>query len=259
MRRHAGCSHAIVAAILSVVAVAACRKETPSAPAGEAGAAGSVAAAESVAGGDERFDAGRAGGCEGAALALFAALLDPRCAASAREWNAALDASTGHLRQEATRDGEQILFALVNDGTSPVAVPLRYRPGRADLPAFSVLAEDGHRGVYELAAPTVEEVPGEAPGPTSEGDAGSLQRDAAPLERVHTARLTLDPHGAARARLRIDPRVTRRLAPPCPDASSACGETRLAPGHYVLHVGLLLAAAGIDTGEPARVGWDLPP
>jgi hypothetical protein len=246
--------------------VVSCRKDAPPAPSAEAASAtASAAPAESAVADDRtdgaagraareleerleqaRVDGGRAGVCEGASLALFAALLDPRCAANGREWSAALDAGKALLRQQATRDGEQVAFALVNDGTSPVVVPLRYRPGRPDLPAFSVFADGGQHDLYELVAPTALDAPAEAPSP-----------DAGPLDRVRTARLRLPSHGAARARLRIDPRVSRRLAPPCPDASPACGEGRLAPGRYVLYVGLLLA--GIDAGEPARVEWDVPP
>jgi hypothetical protein len=215
-----------------------------------------------------RVDGGRAGVCDGASIALFEALVDPRCAASGREWSAALDAGRARLRQEATRSGERVSFALVNDSTAPVVVLLRYGPGRPDLPAFSVLADDGQRALYELAAPTIEnagadaDADADAPGAVASSDAGPSERERE-RERVrvhvHTARIGLSPHGAARAELRMDPRVARRLAPPCPDASSACGEGRLAPGRYVLHVGLLVAGPGVDVGEPARVEWEFPP
>ena len=233
--------------------------------------------------------------CEGAALSLLAAAVDPRCAVSDREWaelvrafdardagardgapggKSAKHPGPGHhtasaLRNEARRDGDGVIVSIVNRGNAPLVVPLRYHPGHPEL-AFSLLAElVGGRGVFELAPPR-SGVPalGAAtsggrhplrPSVLVELDAGSSS------ERVYSARIRLPPGGAAKARLAIDPHITKRLDRSCADAGEAsaaegpgseCLPARLPRGRVVLHVGQLVT--GIDAGDPARVEWDVP-
>jgi len=232
--------------------------------------------------------------CAGAALSLLGAAVDPRCAVTDREWDDLVrafgsveaEARAGApnaravkrpranaepmLRHEARRDGDAIVVSIVNRGSAPISVPLRYHPGHPEL-AFSVLAEPaGGRGVFELVPPKYD-VPEQAPatargrhplrGVLVELDGGSA------FSRVHSARIRLAPGGAARARLVIDPRIAKRLDRACSDAGarpsgagdgagSECLPARLPSGRTVLHVGQLVT--GIDAGEPARVEWDAP-
>ena len=197
----------------------------------------------------------------------------------------------GGLRQEARRDGDHVVLSIVNGGTAPVVVPLRFHPGRPEL-AFTVLAESEQKAVFVLEPPS-NDAPGEAPridagvAPVIRSlgigdfdfdvglDAGSS------FLRVYSARIRLAPGGAARARLAIDPRIAKRLDRSCGAGSSgasaaarassgpgapdggpgggpeqACLPPRLPKGRVVLYVGQLVAA--VDAGEPARVEWDAP-
>jgi hypothetical protein len=198
-------------------------------------------------GGAEAVDAG----CEGPAISLFGAIMDDRCAVSDRAWNLAVRAAEASadgggaeaLRQEATWSGERVELRLVNRGTAPLVVPLRFRPGRSDLPAFTVLAEDERHALFELASPALEDA-----------DAGVAEPRSP--ERVHSARIRLPPGGAARARLVLDTHVVKRLDHVCADASDCSLRIPALPrGHYVLYIGQLLA--GIDAGPPARLEWDV--
>ena len=244
-----------------LVLLAACRPSPPSP------ADGAVSANEPVALPPERtarpaHDAGPDGICEGSDLALFAAALDDRCAVTGAAWDALAAApSPGALRQEAVAEAGRIAFRLRNVGETAVDVPVRIRPGRADLAAFSVLAEDGS-GVYELAPPRPE-LPVE---PTDGGlrpfgtRANPTRRtrdprtlvalDAGTDEYVHSARIRLTPGGVATARLVVDPAVVKRL-----DLADAGPPAKL-HGHAALHVGLLVVPFAL--GEPARVEIDLP-
>jgi len=258
--------------------------------------------------GEPRSDAGVLDhACSGTALSLLAAAVDPRCELSGREWSelvavgsGAAEATpastnttapgrgkgtradrspgtgtTGSLRQEARREGDRIVVSLVNRGSRPLVVPLRYHPGHPEL-AFTVLAEIEGRGVFELEAPT-NDAPAEPPSrpaKSSTSGANAPQRpnvlaelDAGPtFRRVHTARIRLLPGGTARATLHIDPRIVKRLDRTCADAGARprapedaadeCLPARLPKGHVVLYVGQLVTA--IDAGEPARVEWDAP-
>ncbi len=244
---------------------------------------------------EARRDAGELhGACEGAALSLLTAAVDPRCAVTEREWNdlvraadsAASTARVGagdgpkskvRLRQEARREGDNVVVSIVNGGSTPLVVPLRYHPGHPEL-AFSVLAESEGHGVFELAAPRNDAPAHEPPGPAKASTAGGRpfvrpstlsELDAgAAYQRVHSARIRLPPGGVARARLVIDPRIVKRLDRTCSDAGARsrrdgggdedeCLPARLPKGRVVLHVGQLVTAT--EAGEPARVEWDAPP
>ena len=287
--------------------LAACRKDAPRTTDETDGAAGAPGLAatgsESAAATDEPVDAAgqvarglearadearRDAGdvdraCEGAALSLLTAAVDPRCAVTEREWNDAVRALEGEgprpnvkLRQEARRDGDSVVVSIVNGGSAPLVVPLRYHPGHPEL-AFSVLAESAGRGVFELAPPR-DDAPAREPPGVAKGLAPGSRPPARPstlaaldagpgYARVHSARIRLPPGGVARARLVIDPRIVKRLDRTCSDAGARtradgggdgedCLPARLPKGHVVLHVGQLVTAT--DAGEPARVEWDAP-
>lgn len=261
--------------------------------------------------GEARRDAGGVDApCEGGELSLLAAAVDPRCAVSEREWRAMQeDASVqvrdggaradgsarasgrGALRQEARRDGDHVVLSLVNGGTTPIVVPLRFHPGRPEL-AFSVLAESEQKAVFVLEPPS-NDTPGEPPRIDAGAEAVLRSLGLGDFDfafgldagssflRVHSARIRLAPGGAARARLAIDPRIAKRLDRSCGAASSgassaarassgpgvhdggrgvgpdpACQPPRLPKGRVVLYVGQLVAS--VDAGEPARVEWDAP-
>ncbi len=208
--------------------------------------------------------------CEGSRLSLVAAALEPRCAIGESEWRA-LTAGGGppNLRQEAQRDGDAIVLAVVNGGTSDAVVPLRFQPIHSEL-AFSVLAETEARGVFELAPPALEQdllVARPRPPTMRAPDAGARERRWGVLDEldggwpsarhVHTARIRLTPGGRATVRLTPDPRIVKRLDRTCvADAGEACLPPRLPPGRTVLHVAQLVT--GFDAGAPARVEWRAP-
>ncbi len=233
-----------------------------------------------------RADAGTVDpACEGARLRLLTAAVDPRCAVSEREWNDLVRAHDQHgaeagagkktasraaraaLRQEARREGDVIVVSIVNRGTTPLVVPLRYHPAHAEL-AFSVLAEPAGRGLYELAPPKNDAPESAGRGAAARTAAPSspalpeLDAGASSFLHVHSAHIRLPPGGSASARLVIDTHVAKRLDRSCPDAgpgdaaTSECLPARLPKGAVVLHVGQMVA--GIDAGEPARVEWDAP-
>lgn len=205
--------------------------------------------------------------CEGKALSLLDVVLDERCALAEREWRLLGRGGEGRsdggaidgLRQEARRDGDGIIVSIVNRGRAPVVVPLRFHPAHPEL-AFSVLAEDDKHAVFELAPPKIELPRTDARShdarrfalPPREAPPGlDAGRDAL---RVHQAALRLPPGGSARARIELDPRVTRRLDRNCGDAG-ACVPARLPNGRVVLYVGQTIST--IDTGAPARLEWDV--
>ena len=246
----------------------------------------------------DRTDGGTiAPACEGAKLRLLAAVVDPRCAVTEREWRdlvRAHDAQSagvpppagankdagrggpggGALRQEARREGDAIILSIVNRGTTPLVVPLRYHPAHPEL-AFSVLAEASGRGLFELEPPK-NDAPEGPPARTAarmEVPSSPTRPPPLPFEldggasssfiRVHSARIRLPPGGSASARLVVDPLIAKRLDRTCPDpvtggdaSTSECLPARLPKGATVLHVGQMVA--GIDAGEPARVAWDAP-
>jgi hypothetical protein len=220
---------------------------------------------------DELRDAGApASTCSGTVLGLVRAAEEPRCAIGEREWNAlksrAADAGAeSSVRQEARREGDRIVIAAVNRGKAPVDLPLRFAPGRPDLPAITVLAEDVQHAVFELASPIPDDErdgsappPKRAPAPHGRGptfDAGWL--DLAAVAHVYSARIRLPPGGAAQVAFRVDPKVVKRLDDGCREHdAAACTPARLPRGHYVLYVGQLIVAA--DVGAPARIEWDAP-
>jgi hypothetical protein len=168
--------------------------------------------------------------CEGANISLLEAASDPSCVAAGREWAAAAEAGAPKLAQEATRDGDGVVFAIVNRGTTTVRVPLRY--SKPEL-AFSVLAESkAPRGVFELAPPT-------------------LVVDAGAPTHVQSAIIVLPPGGRASVRLSIDRRIVGRLDRRCDGGD--CMPAALA-GPAVFHIGQTLTPLG--AGPPARVEVD---
>lgn len=206
--------------------------------------------------------------CEGVSLSLLGAAIDERCATSERDYklltrDGGVSRETeARLRQVARREGDKIVFSLVNRSKAPSVVPLRFHPGRSNL-AFSIIAEDAQHAVFELAPPLLDlDASRGADAGTSLTFVGVGRRQAPPVardggtfERVHTARIRLPPDGTANVHITIDTRVVTRLHPPCGDASN-CAPVRLRKGRYALYVGQLLAE--IDTGPPARLEWDVP-
>lgn len=249
-----------------LVLLAACRP-TPPSPADGAGSATEPVALPPERTARPAREGGLEGICEGSELALLAAALDERCAITGPAWDALGAApSPGALRQEAVAEAGdaglgRVVFRLRNVGDTPVDVPVRVRPGRPDLAAFSLLAEDGS-GVYELAPPHPDLPVEPADGGTRPfGTRANPTRrardprtlvtlDAGTDEYVHSARIRILPGGAASARLAVDPSVVKRL-----DPADAGAPARLR-GHAVLHLGLLVVPFAL--GEPARVEIDLP-
>ena len=253
------------AAIFLFVLVA-CRSGTPPSPTDSVGTSEPVVPSERPQSLRPPRDAGLDSACEGADVALVVAALDERCAISGPAWEALAAApSPGALRQEAVAEGAGVVFRLVNRGETTLDLPVRIRPGRVDLAAFSALAEDDAHGVYELAPPhpDVPSMQGQ------HGDGGIrpfgtlanptrrardprtvLVTDAGDGEYVHSARIRLPPGGVASVRLAIDPAVVKRL-----DPVDAAVSTRL-QGHVILHIGQLLVPYA--SGEPARVEMQLP-
>lgn len=191
-------------------------------------------------GGVDKAGAGVDAACAGREIALGAVIVDKRCATDARgskKLRAALEvdgAVTATLRQEAKRVGDEVELRLVNAGSAACALPLSFH---AALPAFTVLAEDASGAVYELAPPRFR---------MDVEDAGT---------KVYFAHIEIAPGGAAFARLVPSTTVTKRLDKKC-DGGSCAPPARLPAGHYVLHVGELVA--DVEAGAPARVGWDVP-
>ncbi|HSO35952.1 MAG TPA: hypothetical protein VLT33_25670 [Labilithrix sp.] len=186
--------------------------------------------------------------CTGAEISFAAAVVDPRCAidsARARKLRARLERDGGiGLRQDAKVNADgRVALRLLNKSGTALSLPLSFH---GKLPAFSVLAEDDVHTLYELEPPELE------------------LRDRGEGSRSHFARIVLLPDAAAVATLTISPAILRVLGrgagDRCRDAGPAeggpCHATRLAKGHYVLHVGELLT--DVEAGAPARVVWDLP-
>ena len=253
-------------AVVLLFVLVACRSGTPPSPTDSVGTSEPVVPSERPQSLRPPHDAGLDPVCDGADLALVVAALDERCAIGGPAWDALAAApSPGALRQEATAEAGGVVFRLVNHGETALELPVRIRPGRADLAAFSVLAEDDAHGVYELAAPHPD-----APSmPAWRPDGGIrpfgthanptrrardprtvLTLDAGDGEYVHSARIRLVPGGSASVRLAIDPGVAKRL-----DPTDAAAPARL-QGHVILHIGQLLVPYA--AGEPARVEITLP-
>ena len=183
--------------------------------------------------------------CTGAELAFATAVVDARCAITsvrARKLRALLERDGGlGLRQDAkvAADG-RVALRLVNKSGTSLALPLSFH---GKLPAFSVLAEDERHTLYELESPELE------------------LRDRGEGSRSHFARIVLPPEGVAVATFKVSPTILRVLGrgatDPCRTSDAgACSATKLAKGHYVLHVGELLT--DVEAGAPARVELDLP-
>ncbi len=184
------------------------------------------------------LDGGADPACTGKELAFEEVIIDPRCATT-QKVSAALVAAASKdggaataLKQEAKRDGDHILVALVNAGMAPVTLPLSWHPS---LPSFTVLAEGEERGLYELASPKLD----------VRGKDG-----AAVPKRAYFARIVLPPGGRATGRLKVDPTIVKRL-----DRSDGGAPPRLTQGKYTLHVAQLVS--DVEAGPPVRVTWEL--
>lgn len=280
----------------TVTLIAGCRKDPP-APA-ENGPGPVVVATDANSGDEPRFDASgmqardleareearRDAGavtdpaCVGTELSLFDAALNERCTISEHEylrltssWERFDGGGTTSLRQEARTDEGYVVFALVNASAAPRAIPIRLSLERSS--AFSVLADDGHGLVYELAAPQVQ--PGvvraaealmKRPRRRVQGrrahDLPATGEDAGSPSHVQTSAIRLASGGRATARLTIDPTIVARLGPKgampsCgPDAGQDASACALPKGRYTLYVGQLLSE--IEAGPPARVVWNAP-
>jgi len=184
--------------------------------------------------------------CSGAELSFEKVVADLRCAipsSKAKELRAGLDRDGGRLpleQQARVVDGgdggeRRVEVRLVNRGTETLVLPLSHH---SKLPAFTALAEEPKRALYELEAPRLELA---APA----GDAGR--------DRPRFARIALPPGGAATATVVVSAKVTRRLDPPC--EAGTCAPAELPKGKYVLHLGQLVS--DVEAGAPARVEWEL--
>lgn len=167
--------------------------------------------------------------CDGPSLELFEAARDPRCAVSVGEWDE-LRTGTG-LVQEAKREGQRVVFSIVNRGSAPLLIPLRF-DDRAPERVFTAIAqvEGDAAGLFALAPPLPHLRP---------NDAGV---------HVYNARIRLPPGGRASARLAIDLRVVERLD------KRGRGDAGALRGPVVLHLGQ--AFSPLEAGDPARVSWE---
>ena len=203
-----------------------------------------------------KADVGRDGppdpACTGAEVSFASVVLDVRCALTptrAKKLRLLLahDAAVG-LRQEASIvEGGRLALRVANHGESSRLVPVHFHAG---LPAFTAVAEDERRTLYELEAPSLG---------LADGGKGG---------RAHVALIVLPPGGVAAATVALSPTIVRVLArgpsDPCNDArgamapaagdGGACAPATLPKGRYVLHVAQLLTE--IDVGVPARVRWE---
>lgn len=173
--------------------------------------------------------------CRGESVDLVRVLFDERCAVD-RVTAARLLGANGatKLEQRAeVEEGGAVVVTLVNAGPKGVTLPLSYHER---LPAFSALALDEAKNLFELVPPRFAR-------PT-DSDAGAKAR---------FARVFLPPGGRARATVIVSPVVVRRIAPKCEGDAASCAPSRLAPGRYSLHVGQLLA--DVAAGPPAVVPW----
>ncbi len=165
---------------------------------------------------------------------LERALVDARCAISAAKAKALRAAIEGEdagakapLAQEARIEGDRVIVRLINKGTKPLVLPLSYH---ADVDSFSMLLEEEH-ALYELV-PTKLAPP----------DAGTGAR---------FARIQLGPGAAATVKATLPTKIVKRIAPAC--EAGTCAPPAIAPGHYKLHVGQLVA--DVESGLPASVEW----
>ncbi|MBX3229943.1 MAG: hypothetical protein KIT84_26085 [Labilithrix sp.] len=209
--------------LLVLLVVAACRETAP-APTPDAGVPAPSARREAGAIADALpLDPA----CDGPSLSLLEAARDRRCAVGDAEWNALREAPG--LAQEARRDGAHVVFSIVNRGTAPVLVPIRF-DDRAPERVFTAVAqvEGDAAGLFALPPPAPE---------LRASDAGVY---------VYTARIRLPPGGRASVRLAIQLRAVERL--------DRRGDGGLAlEGPVILHLGQ--AFSPVSAGDPAQVRW----
>lgn len=177
--------------------------------------------------------------CTGVSLSIVSVLLDPKCAIGmgrVKQLRTEIEATgSTPLKQEAkldlgpsaTPDGIRVELKLVNIGKTTLKVPLNHH---SKLPAFTAVAEDAHKAIYELEPPKLE-----------------LVTDS-PIPRF--AVMALAPGGKATAMVNVSTGITRRLAPDC-EAGSSCAPPKLPKGKYTLHIGQILTV--LEAGTTAQV------
>lgn len=183
--------------------------------------------------------------CTGVSLSIVAVLLDPKCAAGmgrAKQLRLELEAAGAGtpLKQEAKLDpgpsatpgGIRVEVKLVNVGKTTLKIPLNHH---SKMPAFTAVAEDAHKALYELEPPKLELVTD-----------STLPRFAV---------MALAPGGKATAMVDVSTTITRRLAPDC-EAGSTCAPPKLPKGKYTLHLGEILTV--LETGGSADVAITVP-
>lgn len=204
--------------------------------------------------------------CEGKSLSLIQSVTDERCAIRHDEW-ASLGTPSSTIRPKAELAGAgdaaaaSIRFSLTNTSkTAAIDLPLRFQADKAQL---SVVAEDKDHILYELASPTLLDLPSDAGVTEGITDPMKLRairqesilrdRDAeANKSRVYSARVRLAPQGSVSARYLVNTTIERRIAPSC-DACAA--PSKLGAGRYTLHLGQMF----VDLGpELASVAIDVP-
>lgn len=182
--------------------------------------------------------------CSGASLSFSAVLADPRCAigssrAKLLRAEIEFDGGAAPLKQEAkldpgpsaTPDGIRVVLRLVNAGTTTLTLPLSHH---TKLPAFTTLAEDAHRAIFELEPPKLENV--------------------TDSQKPRFAVLALPPRGAVTATVTVGTTIARRIAPAC-DAGT-CAPPKLPKGKYTLYLGQLVT--DVEAGAPAKVEISVP-
>lgn len=182
--------------------------------------------------------------CTGVSLSIVSVLLDPKCAIGmgrVKQLRMEIEASgSTPLKQEAkldpgpsaTPDGIRVELKLVNTGKTTLKVPLNHH---SKLPAFTAVAEDAHKAIYELEPPKLD-----------------LVTDS-PIPRF--ALMALAPGGRATAIVNVSPVITRRIAPDC-EAGSTCAPPKLPRGKYTLHLGQILTV--LEAGATARIEIAVP-
>jgi hypothetical protein len=180
---------------------------------------------------------------------------DERCAIPHEEWASLAPPTSIRPKAEVVDGTLSVRFSLTNPGKTPIDLPLRFQADRAQL---SVVAEDKEHVLYELAPPTLIDLPSDAgaEGITDPVKLRNLRQDSILRDggkgRVHSARVRLAAQGSISARYTVNPTIEKRIAPPCDACTSP---PKLAKGHYTLHLGQLF----VDLGpELARVEIDVP-
>jgi hypothetical protein len=195
--------------------------------------------------------------CEGKSLSLIQSVTDERCAILHEEW-ASLAPPTAIRPKAELEPPTTIRFSLTNPGDTTIDLPLRFQAASAQL---TCVAEDKDHVLYELAPPTLLDLPSDAgagEGITDPAKLRAIRQDSILRDggkaRVHSARVRLAAKGSISARFTVNPTIEKRIAPRC-DGGSCTPPAKLPKGHYTLHVGQIF----VDLGpELARLEIDIP-